>query len=139
MHDFVIDVFVEGFKDALKAIRRHKAEMDEGESATAMESAGIDTDLLDWEYDEVDRELEMLIAEKLAGSEPKAVAESAGESGFEIYRRLTLEFDPIKSNTPGLFMAHLAAMVKSQAKDPRDLKNTLRELESRIRLVKDRV
>ena len=65
-------------------IRRHKGEIDEVNFLAAIIEAGFDEDFLEWEFKEVVRELEMLFAEKLIGSEPQAVAESSGDSGFEI-------------------------------------------------------
>ena len=105
----------------------------------ALEAVGVDLDFADWTFEDVDREFEMLFTEKLTGSEAQVVAESAGDSGFEIYRRLALEFAPTNSNTPGLLMANLTAMTRMQAKDPKDLKTKLRELDSRNRLYRERV
>ena len=117
----------------MEQVARWKRDIDEAEFATVVNSAGIQIGQLTWSYSIVKKKLRTFIKNWLTGKARKAFS-SSEHGGFDSYRRLIGEIDPINHRTSAAMIDSIIAMVqKGTSQKCRVLKTKLIDLEIMVK------
>ena len=130
--------FYPQIKEILKEARRAETEIDSDVLDQLIAKAGIQSYDLKWDSDKVDRELATFIEFKTSG-DAQSVSETTELGGFEMYRLLHIEFDPVTANTRGALTTNIVSMMRRTAKNPKELKSLIRELDMRVKGYKEKL
>ena len=90
---------------------------------------------LSWQLAIVDRDFQSFLEYKTSG-DAQSTCEAHEFGGFESFRRLNAEYDPVTKGTKGALMTGIVGMMKKTAKNPKELKALVRELDMRVKTYK---
>ena len=124
-----------GVKEVLSVVRRAEEELDQDEMKRQIEKAGINMMEHSWNIDKVDQDFQTFLEYKTETDALSAV-EGHELGGFESYRLLNREFDPLTENTKGAMTTSIVSMMKRTAKTPKELKMLVKELDARAKAYK---
>ena len=137
MEDY-LNQFHPGIKAILEKAARWKSEVTIGEFAAVVGQAGIDPGALTWNFNVVDQEIFTFIRKFLTGRARKAFS-SSEVGGFDGYRKLISEMDPINHRTKAAMMDAITSMIKKgSSRNYRELKARLTDLELMVKKYRQR-
>ena len=117
----------------LQKAARWKLEIDENEFGNVARAAGYEPGMLPWTYADVNSEMESYIKKHTQGRARKALL-AAKHGGFDGYRRLVTEIDPVNHRTKAAMTETITKMVQLGAsQNPKILKSRLLDLETLIK------
>ena len=116
-----------------------QGEVTEDNFDDVVRAADLDPDELEWSYSTVTSEFFTFIKKYLTGKGKKAFCASNHE-GFEGYRRLVAEIDPINSATKAGMMESLTGMIgHEQCKSLKETKSELLDMELVVKQYRERL
>ena len=121
-----------GVKELLESVKRSEDEMTVEHIRAHMAKAGVDEYSVSWAVEKVDHDIQVFLEAKTEG-DAQSTCESHEYGGFESYRLLNIEYDPITENTKGALTTNIVAMMKTTASNPKQLKKMVRDLDGRVK------
>ena len=102
----------------MHAIMRAEDEVSSDAVKAMLSSVGLTEMGLPWNVDKVDADLQSFMEFK-TGGDAQSTCEAHECGGFESFRLLNLEYDPIAQGTKGAMMTNIVTMMKRTAKSPK--------------------
>ena len=132
------ETYYPGIKQLFEKIQRHGEELDVEEVKSRLSDAGLSEMQLPWTIEKVDHDLQVFLEYKTS-TEAQSTCEAHEHGGFESYRQLNIEYDPVTENTKGALTTNIVSMMKRTAKTPKELKALVIELDKRVKMYKTKL
>ena len=138
-----MEEYLEAFRPSIKLIlakaARWTKDVDETEFGIMCGELGIQTMRLKWEFKNADAELYTFIKRHLQGRARRAFI-STQLGGFDGYRKVIAELDPVNNRTKGAMIDKITSMVqRGSSKNTSQLKTNLMDLEIMVKRFRERV
>ena len=128
-----------GIKTVLEKVARWKVEISASNFTEILNAAGLDQYHMSWTYESVNEQLYTFVKKYLLLRGKKAFTTST-TGGFEGYRRLVAEVDPVNHRTKAAMTDMITGMIaKGSSRDFKELKNRLLDLESIVKRYRQRL
>ena len=128
-----------GLKAVLEKVARWKVEISASNFNEILQAAGLDQFHMSWSYESVNEQLYTFVKKYLLLRGKKAFTTST-TGGFEGYRRLVAEVDPVNHRTKAAMTDMITGMIaKESSRDSNGLKNRLLDLESIVKRYRQRL
>ena len=124
--------YYKGIKKILESLERGQNEITPELLAKRTADVGLDEFSLNWDIDEVDSDIQTFLEAKTEG-DAQSTCEAHGYGGFESYRLMNIEYDPITANSKGALTTNIVSMMKTTASNPKQLKKLVKEFDSRVK------
>ena len=119
-------------------VRQMQHEITRSNFEDVVREAKVDPHSLQWSFDTVTEEIYTFMKKFLKGRAKKAFVTSS-HGGFEAYRTMVKEIDPINHRTKAALTDNLTGMIRNgSSKDFRTLKNRLLEMEAICKMFRKR-
>ena len=133
-----LETYRTNIKPILQKAARFEHEITRGNFDEVVREAKIDPMSLSWDFDTVTEEVYTFMKKFLKGRAKKAFVTSS-HGGFEAYRTMVKEIDPINHRTKAALTDNLTGMIRNgSSKDFRTLKNKLLEMEAICKMFRKR-
>ena len=120
-----LNSFFPGIKGVLDRAARWKDEIDQHNIHALVQDAGIDPQSLAWTYADANQEIYTFIKKYVTNRARKAF-ETSSNGGFDAFRVMVTEIDPINHRTKAAMMEAITGMVR------RGASKTAKELKARL-------
>lgn len=133
-----LETYRSNIKPILQKAARFQHEITRSNFEDVVHEAKVDPHSLQWSFDTVTEEIYTFMKKFLKGRAKKAFVTSS-HGGFEAYRTMVKEIDPINHRTKAALTDNLTGMIRNgSSKDFRTLKNRLLEMEAICKMFRKR-